>query len=69
MWICGECQRVEVPISVAARFRVYICGRLFARIARSNPAAGLVVCVVCVCGTLRKKAKNPGHFRQINAHG
>ena len=35
---------------VAAQSKVQACGRSFARIAGSNPAGGMNVCVVCCRG-------------------
>jgi hypothetical protein len=39
---------VELPIPVAARPRVYVCGRLVAGVAVSNPARGMDVCLLCL---------------------
>jgi len=36
----------KMPIPVAARFKARVCGRYFAGIAGSNPAAGMDVCLI-----------------------
>ena len=37
-----------VPIPVAERSKVRVCGRLVTGIAGSNPATGMDVCLLCV---------------------
>jgi hypothetical protein len=37
-----------MPIPVAARSKAYICGRLVAGVADSNPAWGMDVCLLCL---------------------
>jgi hypothetical protein len=36
-----------MPTSVAARSKAYVCGRLVAGVAVSNPAEGMDVCLLC----------------------
>jgi hypothetical protein len=35
------------PTLVAARSKAYVCGRLVAGVAGSNPAEGMDVCLLC----------------------
>jgi hypothetical protein len=37
-----------VPIPVATRSKTYVCGRLVAGVAGSNPARGIDVCILCL---------------------
>jgi hypothetical protein len=39
--------RVSMPIPVAARFKVQVCGRSPAEIVGSNPTGGMDVCFEC----------------------
>jgi hypothetical protein len=36
------------PISVAARSKAYVFGRMVARVAGSNPIEGMDVCLLCL---------------------
>jgi len=45
-----------MPILVAARFKAWVCGRLFAAIAGSNPAGGLDVCLMWVLCVAKYKS-------------
>ena len=38
----------EILIPVAVRSKAWVCDRLIAEIARSNPADFIVVCVLCL---------------------
>ena len=38
----------ELLIPVVVRSKAWVCGRLIAGIARSNPADVMVVCVLCL---------------------
>jgi hypothetical protein len=37
-----------VPTSVSARSKAYVCARLVAGVAGSNPAEGMDVCLLCL---------------------
>jgi hypothetical protein len=37
-----------MPIPVAARSKAYVCARSVAGVACSNPARGMVVCLLCL---------------------
>jgi hypothetical protein len=47
-WLNICCLMLSVPISVAARSKALVCGRLLAGIAGSNPARVFVSCDGCV---------------------
>ena len=44
---------IKKPIPVAVRSKAWVCGRLFAGIAGSNPAEGMDVCSEC-CMSVRR---------------
>ena len=39
----------NLPIPVAERSKVRLCGRSLAAVAGSNPAGGMDVCLLCAC--------------------
>ena len=54
-----KCSTVHMPIPVAARSTVWICGRSLAGIAGSNPAGNMDICLLCVCDVRYRSLRRP----------